>query len=62
VLAEFNDSPNGLSRSPEELVASGAVAVPNFGWFCNQACAELYERATGIRFDRNPEGRISYYL
>jgi hypothetical protein len=61
VLAETADTESGFSRSPEELVAAGAIAVPNFGWFCDQACAERYEDGTGIRFDRDADGRISYY-
>jgi len=47
---------------PESLLAAGAVAVPNFGWFCSQECAALYERANGRRiFDRNAAGEVQYY-
>jgi hypothetical protein len=47
---------------PEELLASGAVAVPNFGWFCGQDCATRFEQDKGRRmFDRNAAGEIQYY-
>jgi hypothetical protein len=41
---------------------SGAVPVPNFGWFCSQECATRYEGASGRRmFDRNAAGEVQYY-
>jgi len=47
---------------PEELLVSGAVPVPNFGWFCSQECATRYEQAKGRRmFDRNADGEVQYY-
>jgi hypothetical protein len=50
------------SPSPEDLLQTGAVPVPNFGWFCSQECATSYERARGRRmFDRNAAGEVQYY-
>ena len=44
-----------------ELVAAGAVAVPNFGWFCGQECADAYSREYGVAFQRDSSGKVSYY-
>jgi hypothetical protein len=47
--------------SPEALLAAGRVAVPNFGWFCDQKSAVEYEAAFGVTFQRDKSGNISYY-
>jgi hypothetical protein len=48
--------------TPEVLLTSGAVPVPNFGWFCGQDCATRFEQAKGRRmFDRNSAGDVEYY-
>lgn len=47
--------------SPEGLTSAGAVAVPNFGWFCCQECGRAYESEFDVRFQRNAAGLISYY-
>jgi O-acetyl-ADP-ribose deacetylase (regulator of RNase III) len=60
-LAEANAATNGFEPPAEELHAGGAVAVPNFGWFCGQACGNAYETEFGVRFQRNNVGEISYY-
>jgi hypothetical protein len=46
---------------PEALFRAGAVPVPNFGWFCGQACGDAYEAEFGVRFPRDATGRISDY-
>ncbi len=47
---------------PEELLKAGAVPVPNYGWFCSQACATAYEKKVGKQmFQRDAEGHVSYY-
>ncbi len=61
LLASLDEASDRFIPSPEELSAAGAVAVPNFGWFCGQPCADAYERDTGVRFQRDHEGRVSYY-
>jgi hypothetical protein len=62
LLARAVPERDAHSPSPEELLASGAVPIPNFGWFCNQECAKHYERAKGRRmFDRNAAGEVQYY-
>lgn len=33
LLASWVEGEDGFSPGPEELMAAGAVAVPNFGWF-----------------------------
>jgi hypothetical protein len=50
-------------RTPavEQLVAAGSVPVPNFGWFCGQACADTFSREQGIAFQRDATGKVSYY-
>ena len=47
--------------APESLMASGAVAIPNFGWFCFHTCADAYEHNFGIRFQRDTSGKVFYY-
>lgn len=56
LLAQWGEEP--VDPSPEELVAAGRIAIPNFGWFCSQKCAEVYERETGITFIRDQSGNI----
>jgi hypothetical protein len=57
-IADFQ-SPK--APTPEDLLAAGAVAVPNFGWFCSHSCADAYERDFGIRFQRDASGKVRYY-
>src|SRR5262249_8280149 len=62
VLARADVEHDAHVPAPEELVATGAVAVPNFGWFCSQDCAKQYEQAKGRQmFDRNAAGEVQYY-
>jgi hypothetical protein len=61
LLAEYDATTDSHSPSPEELFESGAVPVPNFGWFCGQECGRRYTETTGVRFDRDAEGNIRYY-
>jgi hypothetical protein len=56
LLAVWDSDPP--SPPPEELVAAGRIAIANFGWFCDQKCAEIYEREAGITFARDKTGRI----
>ena len=30
--------------SPEALISAGAIAWPNFGWFCSGECEQAYSR------------------
>ena len=61
LLAQYDATSDSHDPTPVQLLASGAVPVPNFGWFCSQACAVHYEASTGIRFERGLSGRINYY-
>jgi hypothetical protein len=62
VLARYDPATDSHIPSPEQLQVSGAVAVPNFGWFCGQECATHFEQAKGRRlFDRNAVGEVQYY-
>jgi len=62
LLARADPASDTHIPSPEKLLASGAVAVPNFGWFCSQDCATRYEQARGrTMFDRNAAGEVQYY-
>ena len=60
-LATYDGTADQHSPRPERLLESGAVPVPNFGWFCSQDCADDYEARTGVRFRRNADGRVAYY-
>jgi len=44
LLATYDANGDCTQPSAEELVTMGAVAVPNFGWFCGPACGESYEQ------------------
>jgi len=62
MLARADVEHNTHAPPPEDLLAAGAVPVPNFGWFCSQECAAAYEQAKGRRmFDRNAAGEVQYY-
>ena len=62
VLAVYDALKGVHDPSPEFLNAHGAVAVPNFGWFCSQGCASEFERAKpGKLFNRNAAGEVQYY-
>jgi hypothetical protein len=60
LLARLDHSGEAFEPSPEVLVIGGAVAIPNFGWFCSQKCGDDYERIRGTRFARDASGRICY--
>jgi hypothetical protein len=38
--------------SCEELIEAGAIAWPNFGWFCSSACEDAYAKEYGVRLER----------
>ncbi len=56
------EAPEGPCIPPmEEVIASGAVLVPNFGIFCSQECGTRYEQSVGKSlFYRNAAGKIDY--
>jgi hypothetical protein len=60
-LSVFDPAADKHTPSPEELARAGAVAVPNFGWFCCQQCGRAYETELGVRFQRDAAGLISNY-
>lgn len=60
-LSVFDRATDKHTPSPEALLSSGAVPVPNFGWFCSQECGQSYESEYGVRFQRNADGLINYY-
>lgn len=45
----------------EENYKKGNIPIPNWGWFCNQDCAEKYEMEHEIQFARTKERKIDYY-
>lgn len=62
VLAIHNPQTDSHHPTPEDLFASGALPVPNFGWFCTQACGNEYEQRRGQgMFQRDADGNIRYY-
>jgi hypothetical protein len=61
LIAEVQSKDGPMKPSPKELMAAGAVPIPNFGWFCGHACVDAYERDFGIRFQRDATGKVSYY-
>jgi hypothetical protein len=61
MLSHYDAVTDKHTPSGEELLKSSAVPVPNFGWFCSQECGKAYEEKYGIAFQRNSEGKISYY-
>ena len=61
LLSTFDSDSDSHTPSPEVLSSQGAVAIPNFGWFCSQTCAVAYESAFDARFQRNAAGKVGYY-
>lgn len=61
LLADYTAETDSFSPTAEQLHRAGAVAVPNFGWLCDQACANACEQKTGVRFQRDETGMVRYY-
>jgi hypothetical protein len=61
LLSVFDRDTDTHAPNLEQLLAAGAVAVPNFGWFCGQDCGETYGREHDIAFQRDASGKIAYY-
>ena len=61
LLASYEKKTDTHTPTVEQLVAADSVPVPNFGWFCGQACADAYSREQGIAFQRDTTGKVSYY-
>ena len=60
-LAVFDSHSEAFDPTPGQLLERGAVPVPNFGWFCSQACATRYEARSTVRFARDLNGKVRYY-
>jgi hypothetical protein len=60
ILARLDHTSQAFEPPPEVLIVAGAIAIPNFGWFCSQDCGNEYERVRGPRFARDASGRIHY--
>ncbi len=60
-LSNYDIKKDLHSPSCEVLVDKGAIAIPNFGWFCSQRCAKEYEAKYDVKFDRYKSGIINYY-
>lgn len=61
LLATHDKKTDGFDPAPKQLLASGAVPVPNFGWFCSQACGDAYSAEFDVQFARDADGKIFYY-
>ena len=61
LLSTFDKEAETHTPTVEELLATGAVPVPNFGWFCGQECANTYSHGSGVSFQRDADGKIKYY-
>jgi hypothetical protein len=59
IIAEITK--DDMIPSFQDCYNNGNVPVPNFGWFCSQACATEYEKKTGIKFSHTEEGKVDYY-
>lgn len=60
-LAAHDRENDRIVPGPEDLMQSGAVPVPKFGWFCSQECGDRYSEEFGIRFRRDKDSLIRYY-
>jgi hypothetical protein len=49
-----------LSDASFRQKMASVVAVPFFGSFCSQACANSFEHDYGILFKRDATGQVSY--
>jgi hypothetical protein len=62
LLSHYNEATDTNAPSAEEIFNDGAVAIPNFGWFCSQGCASEFEKVYGRKlFQRNANGDVEYY-
>jgi hypothetical protein len=61
LLSRFNKASDTHTPTVEELLQAGAIAVPNFGWFCGQVCGDEYGREHGVQFQCDANGKIAYY-
>lgn len=61
LLSKFDKESDTHDPPVALLITSGAVPIPNFGWFCGQACGDAYSAEFGVVFQRNQDGKISYY-
>jgi hypothetical protein len=61
LLSTFDKVSDTHTPTVEQLLAAGAVPVPNFGWFCGQDCGDTYSREHGVAFQRDASGKITYY-
>lgn len=59
-LAKYDAATDEYNPGDEELFEKGKVPIPNFGWFCNQHCADVGEMKYGVSFDRDETGKVSY--
>ncbi len=60
IITEYT-SKGEFKIPPEELLKSGNVPIPNFGWFCSQKCGNEYSNKFEVNFDTSDNGDISYY-
>lgn len=61
LLSTYDTASDTHTPSAEMLLSQGSVPIPNFGWFCSQACAIAYETEFNLHFQRNHVGKIAYY-
>jgi hypothetical protein len=61
LLSICDDTAQTHTPEIEDLIRDGAVAVPNFGWFCGQDCGVNYSRKYDVVFQRDTNGKIAYY-
>lgn len=61
LLSTFDKATDTQTPTIEQLLADGAVPVPNFGWFCGQDCGDAYSREHDVAFQRDANGKIAYH-
>ena len=47
-----------MDNNWQQLIESGNIAVPNFGWFCSQDCGHQYAKEFRVNFQLDENGKI----
>ena len=53
LLSRYDKESDTHDPAPKQLIESGAIAVPNFGWFCGPTCRDTYGKEFGLVFSES---------
>ena len=61
LLSRYDKDTDSHSIEPEVLMKSGAIPIPNFGWFCSASCSDSYSAKFDVHFQRDMEVKNRCY-